>query len=322
MKKIYTVILSIFIFMAGFAQIQPVKDNGALKVAGTKLVNQNWQPVVLRGMSLGWHNWWPRFYNAEVVSWLKNDWGCTIIRAAMGVEPDHGYIQEPAWSKEKIKAVIDAAIKEGIYVIVDWHSHNIRLEEAKQFFIEIATEYGKQPNIIYEIFNEPAEQSWADVKAYSLELLKTIRAIDPDNVILIGSPHWDQDVQVVADDPIKGYNNIMYTLHYYAASHKQNLRDRADYALKKNIPIFISESAGMEHTGDGPLNETEWKTWIAWAEKNQISWLTWSVTDKNETCSVLLPSASSTGNWRDEDLQPSGIMARHLILLNSKRIKR
>jgi endoglucanase len=284
-----------------------------LKVTGTQLVNKNGQPILLRGMSFGWHNWWPRFYNAETVSWLKKDWGCNVVRAAMGVEPDGGYIKAPAWSKGKIKEVIDAAIKENIYVIVDWHSHNIRQEEAKQFFTEIATQYGKQPHIIYEIFNEPEQQSWADVKAYSIELIKTIRAIDPDNIILVGSPHWDQDVHLVADDPIQGYNNLMYTLHFYAGTHKQQLRERGDYALKKGLPIFISESAGMEATGNGPLNETEWNEWINWAEKNKISWITWSVSDKDETCSVLLPTASSNGNWNAKDLKPSGLKARELI---------
>jgi endoglucanase len=311
MKNIISVFLLLFIFSTGFAQV--VKENGRLKVKGTQLVNEKGNPVQLRGMSYGWHNWWPRFYNAGTVQWLKKDWGCNVVRAAMGVEPDGGYLKAPDWSKDKIKAVIDAAIKEDIYVIVDWHSHNIRQEEAKQFFTEIATKYGKEPHIIYEIFNEPERQSWAEVKAYSIELIKTIRAIDPDNIILIGSPHWDQDVHLVADDPIKGYENLMYSLHFYAGTHKQQLRERGDYALKKGLPLFISESAGMEATGNGPLNETEWNEWITWAEKNKISWITWSVSDKDETCSVLLPTAASEGNWQTKDLKLSGLKARELI---------
>jgi endoglucanase len=312
MKKTGSVFILLFIIFSGFAQ--SVKVNGALKVVGTKLVNQKGQPVILRGMSLGWHNWWPRFYNAGAVSWLQKDWGCTVIRAAIGVEPDSGYIKYPAWGMEKAKTVIDAAIKEGVYIIVDWHSHHIRQEEAKQFFTEIATTYGKYPHIIYEIFNEPAEISWPEVKAYSIELIKTIRAIDPDNVILVGSPHWDQDVQIVADDPIKGYKNLMYTLHYYAGTHKQELRERGDYALKKGIPLFISESGGMDHTGDGPINTPEWIKWIEWSEKNKISWVDWCVSDKkNVTCSVLQPFASSTGPWSMNDLPPWGIQARSLL---------
>src|SRR5688500_3866487 len=107
MKKTFSALVLIFISSIAFTQ--PVKENGSLKVTGTQLVNKSGQPILLRGMSFGWHNWWPRFYNAETVSWLKKDWGCNVVRAAMGVEPDGGYIKAPAWSKGKIKEVIDAA---------------------------------------------------------------------------------------------------------------------------------------------------------------------------------------------------------------------
>jgi endoglucanase len=308
-------IIGILFFIAGslFSTAQPVKTHGQLKVEGTKLLDEKGNPVVLRGMSYGWHNFWPRFYNPESVKWLYEDWGCTVVRAAMGVEPKDGYLEKPEWSKEKIRAVVDGAIKEGVYVIIDWHSHNINLKEAKEFFTEMATTYGKYPNVIYEIFNEPDKETWKEVKAYSTEVISAIRAVDPDNIILVGNPHWDQDIHIVADDPLTGFNNLMYTVHFYAATHKQSLRERCDKALAKGIPIFISESAGMEASGDGPINDEEWRKWIEWAESNEVSWVTWSVSDKNETCSVLLPAAGSTGGWKDNEMKESGIKSRSLI---------
>jgi endoglucanase len=240
----------------------------------------------------------------------------------MGVEPKNGYIENPEWSKETIEAVVDGAIKEGIYVIIDWHSHHIRLDEAKTFFKEMAEKYHQYPNIIYEIFNEPEYDSWADVKNYSTQVIATIRAIDSNNVILVGSPHWDQDVNLPADDPITGDKNLMYTLHYYAATHKQELRDKADYALKKGLPLFISESAGMEAIGNGKINKKEWQKWIDWSERNKISWITWSVSDKNETCSVLQSGAASDGNWDESDLKESGIMAREYLRSFAKKINK
>jgi endoglucanase len=293
---------------------QPVKQFGRLQVKGTQLYGEKGNAVVLRGMSFGWHNYWPRFYNADAVSWLYKDWNCSVVRAAMGVEPVRGYKKDSAGSVTKIKAVVDGAIKAGIYVIIDWHSHNINLREAKTFFEQMAKEYGKYPNVIYEIFNEPDYESWSDVKSYSSEVIKVIRKYDSDNIILVGSPHWDQDIHLVADAPLQGFTNIMYTVHFYAATHKQELRDRCNYALKKGIPIFISESAGMESSGNGPINDVEWIKWIELAEKNKISWITWSVSDKNETCSVLLPAASSNGQWNpDKDLKESGIKTRTLL---------
>jgi endoglucanase len=296
-----------------FLQAQPVKNHGALQVKGTQLCDKKGKPIILRGMSYGWHNWWPRFYNENSVRWLYKDWKVSVVRAAMGIEPGGGYKQDPEGSMQKIKAVVEGAIKTGIYVIIDWHSHNINLLEAKKFFELMAKQYGNYPNVIYELFNEPDQESWDEVKAYSNELIKLIRQHDPDNIILVGNPHWDQDIHLVADAPLEGFKNLMYTVHFYAGTHKQQLRDRCDYALKKGIPIFISESAGMEATGNGPINDAEWKKWIEWAEQNKISWVCWSISDKNETCSVLYPSAGENGNWTDKDLKESGIKAKALL---------
>ena len=317
MKKIFFVCLSICSIFFGHTQV--VKKHGHLQVDASQLKDEKGQPVVLRGMSFGWHNWWPRFYNEDAVEWLNKDWHCSVVRAAMGIEPNGGYLQDSIGAKQKIKAVVDAAIEEDIYVIIDWHSHNINLKEARSFFTEMAKQYGKYPHVIYEIFNEPDEESWPAVKSYSEEIIAAIRAIDPDNIILVGSPRWDQDIHLPAEDPIKGYKNLMYTLHFYAGTHRQWLRDRADLAIKKGLPIFISESAGMEASGNGKIDDTEWKKWIDWAELNKISWVTWSVSDKDETCSVLQKSAKSEGKWKEVDMKESGIKAREMIRQYNKK---
>ncbi len=312
MKIISIFLLSSCIIFHSVAQ--PVKEHGQLKVVGTKLTDAKGQAIALHGMSLGWHNLWPRFYNAGVVKTLYQDWNSTVVRAAMGVElNDSGYLKNPLNSKAKIKAVVDGAIKEGVYVIIDFHSHNIKLEEAKNFFKEMATAYGKYPNVIYELFNEPDYETWAEVKAYSEALIKIIRSIDPDNIILVGSPKWDQDVQLPAADPIKGYDNLMYTMHFYAGTHKQWLRDRTDEAIAKGLPIFISECAGMEASGDGPIDYVEWNKFVSWMDDKGLSWVAWSVSDKVETCSILNPSAASNGKWKKKDVKEWGDLTRKAL---------
>jgi endoglucanase len=292
---------------------QPVKQHGKLSVNKTFLIDESGDEVVLRGVSYGWHNWWPRFYNQESVKWLADDFNCSVVRAAMGVGPRGSYTDKKEWSKQKIEAVIQGAIQNDIYVIIDWHSHEIRQEEAVDFFAEMAKTYGKYPHVIYEIFNEPVNDSWEKVKNYSIEVIKAIRQNDPDNIILVGSPHWDQDIHLVADNPITGFENLMYTVHFYAATHGKELRDRSDYALKKGILIFVSESAGMKADGNSAIDYKSWYIWIDWMEANKISWVCWSIADKNETCSMLNLSASDTGNWSDSDLKESGLRTRELL---------
>jgi len=303
-----------FLLICGFSKAQFVKKHGQLSVLGTQLVDKNNEPIVLRGLSFGWHSMWPRFYNEKAVSWLKKDFNCNVVRAAMGIElGEYSYIKDPQFSKEKIEAIVNGAIKSDIYVIIDWHSHNINLKEAKEFFAEMSKKYSKYPNIIYEIFNEPDYETWWEVKAYAEEVISVIRENDPNNIILVGSPHWDQDVNLPAEDPILGYHNIMYTMHFYAATHGKELRDRTDEALKRGLPIFVSESAGMEASGDGPLNLKAWQEYIDWMEAKKLSWITWSVSDKDETCSILKKSAKSEGKWKDEDLKESGIKVREFL---------
>ena len=297
----------------------PVAINGKLQVNGTQLCNQNGEAIMLRGASFGWHNLWPRFYNRKAVAWLAADWKCNVVRASMGVGLDDSYLENPEYALKCMTNVIDGAIKQGIYVIIDFHSHKIHTEEAKKFFTLMAEKYGKYPNVIYEIFNEPDNESWEEVKAYSEDLIKTIRAIDPNNIILVGSPHWCQDIHLVAEDPILGQTNIMYTMHFYAGTHKKWLRDRTDAAIAKGIPVFVSECAGMEATGDGPIDHAEWKAYLDWMEQRKLSWIVWSIADKNETCSMLLPEAESTGNWSLGSMKEWGKISRTAIITNNSK---
>lgn len=323
MKSAKILFLSLVTLLSGMTlnagnKATPVGINGQLQVKGSQLSNAKGEAVTLRGASLGWHNLWPRFYNKNAVKWLASDWKIDVVRAAMGVEIEDNYRENPDFALQCMTPVIESAIKNGIYVIIDFHAHKNHLADAQKFFAVMSAKYGKYPNVIYEIWNEPDYFEWAEVKAYSEKVIQTIRANDPDNIILVGNPHWDQDLDKVAADPIKGASNIMYTMHFYAGTHKKWLRDRTDDAMAKGIPVFVSECAGMEASGDGPLDENEWNAFVEWMEARKISWVVWSVSDKNETCSMLLPRASSNGGWTAELIKPWGKLCRASILKYNK----
>lgn len=313
MKKVI-LFITLFSMISLFSYSKdPVKQWGQLQVKGNQLCSQTGDPIVLRGVSYGWHNLWPRFYNKQSVKWLKKDWKCTVLRAAMGTVIEDNHIENPEFALKCMNKVIKAAIKNDLYIIIDWHTYYPQKKEAKAFFSMMAQKYGKYPHIIYEIYNEPMEDSWESVKEYATDIISEIRKYDPDNIILVGSPHWDQDLHLVAESPLEGFNNIMYTLHFYAATHKQELRDRAEAAWEKGIPIFVSECAGMECTGDGPLDIPEWIRWVEWLESKKISWVNWSISDKNETCSMILPRANKNGGWDESLIKPAGRQSRKFI---------
>lgn len=287
--------------------------HGQLSVSGKNLVDKDGNIIQLRGMSLSWTNWWPQFYTKEVVQWLKKDFKVTVIRASMGVEDPGGYLDDQAGQKSLIFTVIDAAIEEGIYVVVDWHSHHAEdsVEDAKDFFTEVAQKYGDQPNIIYETYNEPLDTpTWNDViKPYHEAVITEIRKHDPDNVVVAGTRTWSQRVDEVIGNQIDD-DNVMYTLHYYASSHKQELRDLAQTAIDAGIPLFVTEHGVTEFTGDGFIDVAEANIWWHFLDTNNISWLNWSIADKEESSAAVKPGASGRGEWPDSMLTQSGLMAR------------
>ena len=314
MKKLLLTMAAVLMMALTAQAAGPVKRWGQLQVQGTQLCDQQGNPVVLRGVSLGWHNIWPRFYNKKVVRTLKNDWNATVVRAAMGVTTvEDNYLDNPSFALECVEKVVKAAIKEDIYVIIDWHAHEMHTKEAKAFFAQMAQKYGKYPHVIYELYNEPVEDSWESLKQYASEIITEIRKYDPDNIILMGCPHWDQDVHVVAESPLRGFSNIMYTLHYYASTHKEYLRDRMEDAVKRGIPIFVSESGVTEASGNGVIDPESQQLWLDRMEKLKISWLCWSLSDKDETCSMLLPRATATGPWPEDVIKRSGKMVREYL---------
>lgn len=271
----------------------------------------------LAGNSLFWsNNGWggENFYNSGVVSTLKTDWNATVVRAAMGVEDAGGYLDDPTGNMNKVKAVIDAAIANDMYVIVDWHSHHAEYyqTEATAFFQEIATTYGSYDNIIYEIYNEPLNISWLTIKTYAESVISSIRAIDPDNLVVVGTPNWSQDVDAASYDPIAG-TNIAYTLHFYAGSHKQALRDKATVALNNGIALFVTEWGTVDASGDGAVDSVSTDEWMTFLAANHISHANWSINDKAEGASALVPGASTTGNWSAADLTESGAYVKNLV---------
>ena len=289
--------------------------NGQLHVDGAHIRNQNNEIVQLRGMSLFWSQYSGDFYNANVVEWLKNDWQISIIRAAMGIQEPMGFLVNPEQEKQKVFTIIDAAIEQGIYVIVDWHSHNAEneVDQAVAFFSEVAQRYGNRPNIIYETYNEPIEATWNEtLKPYHETVIAAIRQHDPNNIVVCGTRFFSQRVDEVIgneiDDP-----NVAYTLHYYASTHGQELRDYTQQAIDNNLAIFVTEYGVTEATGDGFINTSESRIWWDFLDRNNISHCNWSIFDKDESSSVLVSGASTRGQWPTSMLKQAGRLVRDEI---------
>jgi len=300
--------------------------HGALSVSGSQILDRDGQAASFAGPSLFWGNkgWMERadygpdaYYNADVVARVRRDWNAAIIRIAMGSESRGGYIGDPDGRWAKITAVADAAIAQGMYFIVDWHSHRAEQnpDEAVAFFQRVARRYGETPNLIYEIYNEPLNTTdWATViKPYSERVIRAIREIDPDNLIVVGTQTWSQDVDKAADDPVEGFGNLVYALHFYAGTHGRKLRAKADYALARGLPIMVTEWGTVDANGDGRVDLASSREWLDWMRERNLTHCNWSLHSKREGASMLAPGSPPDAKWTDANLTESGRFVREVI---------
>ncbi len=317
-NQLFWLAMLLFIWVGGTAQTV-VQNHGRLKVQGNRIVDKNNQEVSLAGNSLFWSNAGDTsdFYDAETVSHLASDWNSSIIRVAMGVKESWdggtGYIDSPNFQKNKIRKVIDQAITSGIYVIIDWHTHEAEdyTSEAADFFKEMASIYGNRPNVIYEIYNEPINQSWSTVKSYAETVIAAIRSEDPDNLIIVGSPTWSQDVDIASNNPINDPNTA-YTLHFYSGTHTQFLRNKAQTALNNGVALFATEWGAVNANGDGNADVAETERWMQFFKDNGISHVNWAVSDKSEGSSIVQPGQGING-LKNNQLTSTGVFIKDII---------
>ncbi|MCI8503129.1 MAG: glycoside hydrolase family 5 protein [Dorea sp.] len=292
----------------------PLAKNGRLKVKKTSLLNSKGKPVVLKGVSTHGINWFPEYVNPDSFKTLRDNWRVNCIRLAMYTEEYNGYCS--GGSKKDLKSLIDKGVtyatELGMYVIIDWHilsdsNPNKNKKQAISFFKEMAKKYRKNKNVLYEICNEPnGGTSWKDIKSYAKSVIKTIRTYDKKNIILVGTPTWSQDVDTAADSPIKGYSNLMYTFHFYATTHKDNYRSKVEKAIKKGLPVFVSEFGISESSGNGKINKKEANKWIKFLKKRKISFVCWNLSNKNESSALLKSSCQKTKGFKSSDLSAAG----------------
>jgi uncharacterized membrane protein YgcG len=285
----------------------PVSLHGALSVSGPNLVNEAGAPVKLEGVSSMWLNWDPTGYaeNAAGLAWMRDHWNLRVFRVAMGVDAEGGYLEAPATTKDKVHRIVQNAIDLGVYVIIDWHDHEAlsHQAEAVAFFREMSETWGEYPNVIYEVFNEPLAVDWVtELAPYHRALVSAIRESDPDNLILLGTPNWDQDVEIAALNPIIG-SNLMYTLHFYACTHGAEYRNKAKSARALGLPLFVTEWGATHADGgtDGIVCDSEARAWHDWLDQTNISWTAW----KLDGCEPP-ESCDSSCLFKDRNVSPSG----------------
>ena len=253
-------------------------ENGWLSVRGTQLVNEKGQAVVLHGMSSHGLQWFSQFTTADAIG-ATAAYGANLFRIAV-YTVQGGYLSRRSAMLKKLYRAVDAAISRNMYVIIDWHilkdgNPKKHQKAAKDFFRKVSRRYGKTPNVIYEICNEPNKKgTWKRIRSY-------------------------------ANSPLP-YPNLMYTCHFFFFFHGEWLRGKVREALGRGLPVFISEWGSSRASGSGGVYTEEADRWISFMEQHKLSWTNWSFCNKAESSAALDAKANPEDGLTPEELSASG----------------
>ena len=279
--------------------------------------------VQVRGMSLYW-SLLPKateFWTSEGISTMVRDMNIQVVRAAMATTTDDwwgckdgsescgddksahitGYASDAEFQTNLMNTVVQAAIENDIYVIIDWHSHQAHSEvdNATKFFTEMAQKWGKYDNVIFELYNEPISTSWSEIKTYAEKIVPVIRQ-HSDNLILVGNRQYDQNPQEAIGNTVSG-ENIAYTFHYYANSHCWSGQTswgsacegaNAQQAIDAGLSVFVSEWGTGNADGGGEPDQSKNTGWQNWIDGNKLSWANWSASKISEGTAAFEGSSS------------------------------
>lgn len=338
MKKLLKILL-VILTLTGCSQTKKLTESfdgkdrpssrGHLQVVDNQLCGEDGLPVMLRGISSLGLPMAERYITDDTFKEISELMGANVFRLAMytwGVGTV-GYCT--GGDKNRLRQTVENGVEyaknHDMYAIIDWHiledkDPNRYIEEAKEFFAIEAEKFKDYDNVIYEICNEPNGVEWSDIRKYAEVIIPIIREKDPDSLILVGTPNWSQDVDKAADEPLE-FDNILYSLHFYSATHKQELRDKAKYALTHGIGIFVSEYGITASSGNLPYDIEEADTWISFLEDNKVSYVMWEFSMAPEASAAIRADCLKIKDFELSDFSQAGIWLIDTIAKYSKQEK-
>lgn len=271
-----------------------------LQIEGNKIINKSGNVVTLKGVNIispgKLHS--RNMFNKTLLTEIS-DTEANVIR--IPVDPE-------VWLKDKdyIWRYLDPAInwagELGMYVIIDLHFiGNIMTGEGKQmpninippidltndFWKQVASHYKDVPNVLFEIYNEPANIKANEWRECAVNIVDIIRNTGANQIVIVSGTEYSRDLSWALDSPVIE-NNIAYSCHIYPG-HSQLLWSHWFGELATHYPVIMTEWGFIdEHRNTTNQDfligdkDTYGIPLLKYLEEKNIGWLAWSYDDKWE----------------------------------------
>jgi endoglucanase len=264
----------------------------------------------------------------EILERIKED-GFNVVR--IPILPGH-FLAIENYIEQHICPLVNACLQLELYCILDWHAignpikhetrlqeqyhpgnpstlyYDTNLEECKNAWKKIAQIFGKEPHVLFEIFNEPAPGEkgapqlglsplfWNDWKPEAEEIVSSIRKYSK-NCIIISPTRWAYTLKDVLVEPIK-IINVCYSIHPYPI--RKDWKEIITPILGK-YPLIITEWGFKEKTSQEFMKGTKKEyalPLMKFCTTNKISWIAW--------CYSATWGPQMLQTWKPKDYTPYG----------------
>lgn len=285
-----------------------------LHTRGNKVLDAGGKPVRLCGVniaSLEWRN--DGDHVEESVSRAIGDWKANLIRLPLAQDRWFGkmtnQIDGGAAYRALVDKLVDTCAAAHVYLDLDLHwsdcgkwvnqggklgQHNMPDLHSVDFWRDVATRYRNQPNVIFGLYNEPHDVSFAvwrsggtatdkparwnpdqTVVTYAAvglqTLYDTVRAAGATNLVTIAGLDWGYDLSgVLQGYGIKGAN-LVYETHPYPNKPDWD-RNFGDASWK--YPVYVGEW-GFGGRGTNNLNYAN--RLMKYVQKHKLHWTAWDL---------------------------------------------
>lgn len=247
-----------------------------------------------------WHQYYDTYIREKDIALIAKE-GFNSVRLPLNArhlcQKQNGIMEFNTDTIHHIDQLIDWCRKYEIYVILDMHGapggqtgQNIDDSEndLPELFMSqiyrddlidmwklLAHRYKEEVVVAgYDLLNEPLP-NWSNkyndlVLPLYRDLIREIRTIDKEHMIILEGVHWATDFSILEDfTPEEAKNNILLQFHkYWNNPDKESLEEFLKVSERLNIPLFM---------GEGGENNIDWYTTaFPMYEKLGISWSFWS----------------------------------------------
>lgn len=238
-------------------------------------------------------------------------WGTNIVRVPLNEDcwlgingfPANG--RTAAQYQSDIVNWVNLLNANGQIVILDLHWNNSGtnqstgqemmpdLDHAPAFWTSVANTFKSNSSVIFDLYNEPHDVSWACWKNGSTApqsgdcsgvgfavagmqtLINTVRATGATNVLMLGGLAWSNDLsQWLANKPTDPQNNLAASVHIYNfnACANSSCWDSQIAPVAAQVPVLAGE-IGENDCASGFIN-----TLTSWFDQHSIGYLAWTWT--------------------------------------------